>query len=172
MERPVVAVAGAGARLVRGYATVAAVAALAVAVFLFRDGLPDGTEEMALVAIGTALAAAPPAVLWLLSEALRALADLPERVRGLPAESRGRAGELRRLADAARRARGTRLLALPVLIWRIGRLAGSSRELVRPYAGVLPLLSPPFLALSGLAAVAAAVEIGVAAVLIVLLVAA
>jgi hypothetical protein len=169
VERPLVAVARGGARIARAYAALAAVAALVVAAFLFRNGLPSGAEEIALVAVGTVLAATPPAVLWLLSEALRALADLPERARRLPTESRGRAEELRRLADASGRARGARLLALPVVLWRIGRLAGSSRELLRPYAGALPLLSPPFLALCGLAAVAAAVEMGVAAVLLVLL---
>jgi hypothetical protein len=115
----------------------AALAALAIAAFLLRDGWPEGADETVLVVIGTALASAPPVVLWLLSETLRALGDLPGRVRGLPAESRSRGEELRRLAEAVHRLRGARLLALPVLIWRIGRLADSSRELVRPYAGAL-----------------------------------
>lgn len=172
LEGPLVAAAGRGARLVRAYATMAALATLAVAAFLLRDGWPEGADETVLVLIGIALAAAPPLVLWLLSQALRAAADLPGRVRAVPAESRTRGKELRRLAEAAAPLRGARLVALPVLIWRIARLAGSSRELVRPYAGALPLLSPQFLALSGLAAVAAALEIGVAAVLIVLLAAA
>jgi hypothetical protein len=172
VERPLVAAAGRIARFVRAYATVGAVAALAIGAFLLRDGLPDGAEETTLVVIGIALAAAPPVVLWLLSEALRALAELPGRVRGLLVESRGRREELRRLAETARRLRGARLAALPVLIWRLGRFAGSSRELMRPYAGALPLLSPQFLAFSGLAAAAVAVEIGVGAVLILLLAAA
>jgi hypothetical protein len=172
LEGPLVTAAGRGARLVRAYATVAALAALAIAAFLLRDGWPEGADETVLVVIGTALAAAPPLLLWLLSETLRALADLPGRLRGLPAESRARGEELRRLAEAARRLRGARLVALPLLIWRIGRLAGSSRELVSPYAGALPLLSPQFLALSGLATAAAALEIGVAAVLILVLAAA
>lgn len=166
MERPVVAVAAAAGRVARTYAAVAAVAALVVVLFLFRDGLPDRGGRLALALLAVALAAVPPVVLWLLAASLRALADLPARVRDLPAESRVRGDELRRLAGTARRAR---LIALPLVLWRLGRVAGSSQELLRPYAGALPLLSPPFLGLAALAAVAAAVEIGVAAVLLVVL---
>jgi hypothetical protein len=172
VERPLVVAAERGARLVRAYATVTALAAVAIATFLLRDGLPAGPDETSLVVIAVVLAAVPPVVLWLFSEALRALAALPGRVRSLPAEGRGRREELRRLAEAAHGARGARLVTFPLLIWRLGRAANSSRELLRPYAGALPLLSPQFLVLSGLATAAAALEIGVAAVLILLLLAA
>lgn len=163
-------VAGA-ARVVRAYAGVAAVAAAVVAAFLLRHGLPDDAGGWTLVVVGVALAAWPPVLLFLLAAALRALAELPGRLLATPAEARGRADELRRLAEQIRAARGSGLARLPLLLWRFARAASASGELLAPHAAVLPLASLAFLGWAAAAAVAAAVEIPVALVLLVVAVA-
>jgi hypothetical protein len=161
--------AAAAARGARRYALVAAGAAAVIAIFLFRDGPPDSGGKWLATFVVLALAAGPPAMLFLFSEALRALAELPVRIRALPTTGREHASELSRLADRARRARGGGLLRLPVVLWRLIRLAASSRETLLPYAPILPLASLPFLGLAAFAAVAALVEILVALALLVAL---
>jgi hypothetical protein len=158
------------ARAVRSYAFVAGVAALVVAAFLFRSGVPDDAGGWILVVVALALAAAPPVILFILSEALRALAGLPGRIRGLPATGRDHAAALGRLAEEARTARGSRgLVRLPLVLWRLARLGGETRGLLTPYAPVLPLLSIPFLLLAAAAMFAAALELAVALVLLAVL---
>lgn len=127
--------------------------------FLLRDGLPSGGGEIAGTVVGVALAAAPPVILFVFSAALRALAELPSRIRALPADASARLGEVGRLAEGARGARG------PMLLWRLLRNVRSSGELLTPHAGVLPLVSLPFLGASALAAVGAVIEIAIALVL-------
>src|SRR5918992_805974 len=117
-----------------------------------------------------ALLAAPPVILFLFSEALRALAELPDRLRAMPATGREHADELGRLAGKARNARGRGFLGLPLVAWRVTRLTASSRELLLPHAPLLPLVSPPFLLLTLAASVAALAEIAVAGVLLLVLV--
>jgi len=149
---------------VRRVALAAALAAVVVAGFLLGDGLPDGAGTTVLVVLGIVLAAGPPLLLFLLAEALRALAELPERVRATPERGVEHASELRELARAPRG-----VLGLPRLLWRVGRLTASARELATPYAGALPLLSLPFLAWSAAAGLAALAEIATALVLLVLI---
>ena len=161
--------AAAAARGARRYAFVVAAAAVVIAIFLFRDGLPGSDGEWLATLVVLALAAAPPAILFLFSEAMRGLAELPARIRALPTTGREHAADLGRLADRARKARGAGLLRLPLLLWRLTRLAASSRETLLPYAPLLPLASLPFLGLTALAAVAALLEIAVALVLLVVL---
>jgi hypothetical protein len=161
--------AAAAARGARRYALVAAAGAVVIGVFLFRDGLPDSGGEWIAAIVVLSLAAAPPAILFLFSEALRGLAELPARIRALPTTGREHAAELASLADRARRARGGGLLRLPFLLWSLTRLAASSRETLLPYAPLLPLASLPFLGLTALAAAAALVEIAIALVLLVVL---
>jgi hypothetical protein len=161
--------AAAAARGARRYAFVAAGAALVIAVFLFRDGLRDSGGEWVATVVVLGLAAAPPAILFLFSEALRGLAELPTKIRALPTTGREHAAELAGLAERARSARGGGLLRLPLLLWRVMRLAASSRETLLPYAPLLPLASLPFLGLTALAAAAALVEILIALVLLVVL---
>jgi hypothetical protein len=152
---------------VRRVALAAALAAVVVAGFLLRDGLPDDAGATVLVVVGIGLAAVPPVLLVLLAEALRALAELPERIRETPQRGLEHADELRELGERARRARG--VLGVPVLLWRLGRLTASARELAAPYAGALPLLSLPFLGWSVVAGLAALVEMATALVLLVLI---
>jgi hypothetical protein len=108
-------------------------------------------------------------VLFVLSGALRTLAELPERVRTTPAAARGRAEELRMLAERIRAVRGSRLRRLPILLFRFARVAGGSRELIGPHVGALPLVSVPFLVLSAAAIVATFVLLPAALVLLLIL---
>jgi hypothetical protein len=133
-----------------------------IVAYLLRDGLPSGGGEIAATVVVAALAATPPFVLFVFSAALAALAELPSRLRALPTDAHARLGEIARLADSARAARGARA---PMLLWRFLRAARSSGELLTPHAGVLPLLSLPFLGASALAAAGAMVEIAIASVL-------
>lgn len=169
LER-VVPVAARAARLVRSYALVAGVAALIIAAFLFRNGAPDDGNGWAVAIVGTLLAAAPPVILFVFSAALRALSELPARIRELPASGREHASAFARLAGEAREARGRRgLVRLPVLLWRLAKLSDETRGLLTPYAPVLPLASVPFLVLTGAATFAAMLEIWVALVLLIVL---
>lgn len=161
-------VRGAG-RAVRSLAIVAGACALVVALFLFRDGAPDDGGGWLAVVIALALVAWPAVVLFLLSNALRVLAELPERVRATPAEARARADELRMLAERIRTVRGSRLVRLPFLLFRFARVAGGSRELLGPHVGALPLVSVPFLVLSGAAIAATFALVPVALVLLLIL---
>ena len=149
----------------RGYALVAAAAALVIAVYLLRDGWPGERGDQVGAVVGIVLAAVPPVVLFLFSQALRALADLPARIRALPQTGRERAEKLNRLVHEADRARGRGRRRLPLTLWRLARAVGDSRELLAPHAAALPLLSAGFLAWTALAAAAALVEIAIAAVL-------
>jgi hypothetical protein len=168
LERLVTLAAGA-ARATRTYATVAALAALVIGAFLFRDGLPDSADAWALTLVALAAAVAPPVVLFVLSEALRALSQLPRRIREMPSAARKQAAELERIVDEAGRARGFGLLRVPVIVWRLLTLPAAAREVITPYAPVLPLVSPPFLLASAVAAAAALVELAVAFILLVVL---
>lgn len=146
----------------RKLAVAAGIAAAVITAYLLRDGLPNGGDEIGGTVVGIALAAAPPVILFVFSAALRTLADLPSRLRGLPADAHARLGDIGRLAEDARGTPGART---PMLLWRLLRRARSSGELLTPHAGVLPLLSLPFLGASALAAVGAVVEIAIAVVL-------
>jgi hypothetical protein len=165
----IVPVAAAIRRATARLTLLGAVAAAVLVYAAMRDGAPEATEDWVAAAIVVALAAAPTLVLgafWLL---LRELVELPERIRRLPGEGRTHAEQLGRLAREARdpSRRGTR--RLPGLIWRTLRVTGSSRELLTPYAPLLPLLSVPFLALVAFAAVGVLVECAFALIVLVVL---
>ena len=160
---------GGASRAVRRLALVAGASAVVVAIFVFRDGKPEETSGWLAVVLVLALVAWPAIVLFVLSGALGALAELPERVRSTPAEARQRTEELRALAERIRTVRGSRLTRLPVLLWRFARVAGGSRELLGPHVGALPLVSVPFLVLSGAAILATFILAAAALVLLVIL---
>jgi hypothetical protein len=166
----VVPPAAAASRAFRRYAVVAAVAAAVIVVFLLTRETPGSGGEWLGALVAGALLAAPPIVLFLFSEALRALAELPDRLRAMPATGREHADELGRLAGRARTARSRGLFALPLVAWRATRLTASSRELLMPHAPLLPLVSLPFLLLTLAASVGALLEIVIAAVLLLVLV--
>jgi hypothetical protein len=171
--RRVVPLVGVSARVLRAFALAAAAAGIVIALFLLRDGLPADGVEAAAEIVAIALTAVPPVVLLLLASALGALAEVPARVRSIPASGREHAAELRRLTgEAAGHVTRRRLLLLPLVGWRLASLVVSARELATPYAPAAALASVPFLAASALAAVGALVEIAVAIALLVVLLAA
>jgi hypothetical protein len=165
----VVPPAAAASRAFRRYAFVAGGAAGVIVFFLLVRNTPGSGAEWVGALVATALLASPPVVLYLFSEALRALAELPDRLRAMPATGREHAEELGRLAGRARDARGRGVLGLPFLAWRATRLTASARELLLPHAPLLPLVSPFFLLVTLAASVAALAEIGIAAVLLLVL---
>ncbi|MDX6422715.1 MAG: hypothetical protein QOI67_186 [Gaiellaceae bacterium] len=89
--------------------------------------------------VGVAVVAAVPAVvLFLFSKALSEAAALPARLKSAPAD----AAELQAsLAQLSRAPRGGVLRPL----WRTGRAAAGARELITPWAPLLPLVNLPFL---------------------------
>jgi hypothetical protein len=123
-------------RVARSFSFVAAAAAVLLALALYDDSL------WLLIAVA---AAVPAVVLFLFSIAVFEAAELPTRLRNAPTEAR----DLRVAVDELGRARGTRL---PRALWRAGRQAASARDLVTPWAPLLPLLSLPFLAATLLSA--------------------
>lgn len=144
-------------------------AALVVVIFLFRDGPPDDGGAWVAALLVLALVSWPAVVLFLLSAALRSLAEVPARVRTTPAEARERAVELRALAERVQAVRGARLRRLPYLLFRFGRVAAGARELLAPHARALPLVNVPFLGMSAAAIVATFVLIPIALILLIVL---
>jgi hypothetical protein len=123
-------------RLARWLSFAAATAAALLALALYDNGL------WLLLA---AAAAVPAVVLFLFSVAILEAAELPDRLRSAPAQAR----DLRAAVDELGRARGLRLSRA---LWRAGRQAAAARDLVTPWAPLLPLLSLPFLAATVLSA--------------------
>ena len=126
------------ARLARWLAYGAAFAAVLFVLALYDEG-----EKVAVAAV----AAVPAVVLFLFSAALLEVAELPGRLRAAPAD----AAELHASLGALSRARHGRLFRP---LWRTSRAAMSARDLVTPWAPLLPLLSLPFLAATALSALA------------------
>jgi hypothetical protein len=146
----------------------ASAAAAAVIVYaIVRDGFPSGGKAV-LAVVGIIAAVGPPVMLAAFALVLGEAIGLPERLRGLPLEAREHGEQLRYLLDQVRMSHGGRF-RVPRLLWRLTRLAGSTRETLTPYAPLLPLLSLPFMAGAALAAFAAAIEILVATVVAVVL---
>ena len=138
-----------------------------IALYVLRDGFPDGGEERLEAVIALVLAALPPLVLGAFWLAVREVAELPARLRALPETGLAQASELGRIAGEARGGRGW--LRFPRLLWRFGFLVGSARETLTPWAPLLPLLSVPFLLATLAASAAAVVEVAIALVLLVAL---
>jgi hypothetical protein len=150
-------------------AVVGAVAGGLIVYAALRDGAPEATRGWLAAIVVIALAAAPPLVLgtfWLL---LGEVVQLPERIRRMPGETRAHAEELGRLAREARDPHRGRARRLPGLVWRTLRLTGASRELLTPYAPLLPLLSVPFLTAVAFAALGVVVEVAIALLVLVVL---
>ncbi|MDX6489439.1 MAG: hypothetical protein QOK13_2054 [Gaiellaceae bacterium] len=165
----IVPVAAAIRRATLRVALVGAVAGAVIVYAALRDGAPEATRGWLAAVVVVALAAAPSLVLgafWLL---LREVVELPERIRRMPGEGRAHAEELGRLAREARHPQQGGVRRLPVLIWRTLRLSSSSRELLTPYAPLLPLLSIPFLAAVAFAAIGVLVECAVALIVLIVL---
>lgn len=147
-------VVAAAARAVRTYAIFLGVAAVLIFAATIDDGRPDRTEDWIPNLFVAGLAAVPPVLLYLFSGALAALAELPQRLRSAPADIRGRTGEAQRLVGEIAAWRALGFVGVVLLPFRLLRLGGGAREALTPYAPVLPLVSPPFLTATGLAALA------------------
>lgn len=129
---------------IRRLAIVGLAGVAAIALLLARHGF---SVEDAVVTLVLLL---PPAILLFFAQGLREVLALPERLRKVPGEGQERLAELTRIAGAARTARAR---GVPLLLWRLRGTLGSLRDV----AGVaLPLrvFTPPFLALTALAALA------------------
>jgi hypothetical protein len=124
-------------------ALVGSASAVVIAFALLRHGFPSEPGPALLTVLGLALVAAPPLVLMTVWVLLGELVRLPERIRRMPMDTRQHGEELRRLVEDARTRRGVRFV--PGQVWRLGRLTSSSRELLMPYAPLLPLFNVPFL---------------------------
>jgi hypothetical protein len=129
---------------------------------IFRDGFPEGAAGFFAI-VGTVAALAPPAILFAFWLALGELAGLPARLQRLPLDARGHGEELRAIADRARSARGNRF-ELGGVLWQLMRTSAAARETLTPYGPLLPFLSVPFLVSTGIAALAAGLEVIVACV--------
>ena len=160
-------------KVVRGVVVLAAatvVAALVIVAFVLRDGIPDSTAARLGWAAVAIAAVVPAVVLTLFALLLRELIALPARLRAMPQALGGRAEEIGRLVGeiGGNEGNGARpRRPLPLNLWRLGTRIYSSRELLTPWAPLLPLASPPFLAAVVVSALVAPFEILVAAVLLV-----
>ena len=158
----IVPVAAAIRRVTFRVAVVGMVAGALIVYAALRDGAPEDTRGWLTAVAVIALAAAPPLVVgtfWLL---LGEVVELPELIRRMPGETRAHAEELGHLARESRDPDRGRARRVPGLVWRTLRLTASSRELLRPYAPLLPLLSVPFLTAVAFAALGIVVEVAIA----------
>jgi hypothetical protein len=146
-------------RFVRRVAFAGVLGAGAIAALLARGGLS------ALEAIVVALLLAPSAILLLFAQGVRELLALPERLRRMPHEGQERVAELSRLAGQART---TNVRGLPFLLWRLRGTVGSLRD-VAGVAVPLRVLTPGFLGLALLAALACMLLVGIGLIALVVL---
>jgi hypothetical protein len=147
-------------RGIRRLAFVAAAGVVPIALLLRRE---DGFN--ALDGLVTVLLLAPAAIVLFFAQGVRELVSLPERLRKLPGEGQERLSELARIAGEARTARAR---SAPFLLWRLRGSIGSLRD-VAGIALPLRVLTPGFLGLTALAALACVVLVGVGLVALVVL---
>lgn len=144
---------------VRRLALVGLLGVAAIAALLARGGFS------AIDAVLTILLLAPPAILLLLAQGVRELLSLPERLRRMPSEGQERIAELTRLAGQART---TGVRGMPLLLWRLRGSAGSLRD-VAGLAVPLRVLTPGFLGLALVAALACVLLAGVGLIALIVL---
>jgi len=154
-------------RAILKLALVGAASAAVIGYALLHDGFPSEPGPALLTVVALGLVLAPPVVLTMLWFLLGELVRLPDRIRRMPMDTRQHGEELRRLAVDARTRRGLRFV--PGQLWRFGLLTSSSRELLTPYAPLLPLFSLPFLAVVAASAVAVFPEFAIAVVVAIVL---
>jgi hypothetical protein len=129
----------------------------AIGVAVVREVPADNRLTVAVI-LGVVLAL-PPIVLGTFALAVRAIAQLPERLRESPDAVRAHAEDLGRRAREVADARSGGRLRTLVAVLRLVRTAGSSRDLV---GSILPgafLLSPARLLATVLAGVGALAEV-------------
>ncbi|HET9722521.1 MAG TPA: hypothetical protein VFR44_01620 [Actinomycetota bacterium] len=142
---------------------IAAVVAVAAAWLAAVAAAPpsDATDWVARVLV-LGLLLVPSGVLLLFLLGIRALSEIPARYRELPADVRRQAAELGDLRTPARPRRG-----LIGSVVGLARLVLGSRDLLTPYAVIAAALRPAMLVAAVLAAIVAALEIPVAALVLV-----
>lgn len=147
-------------RAVRRLAVAAVAAVFLIAVLLWRDDGFDGVD-----AFVTALLLAPAAIVLFFARGVLELVSLPGRLSRIPSEGQERLSELAQVAGEARTARPRNA---PLLLWRLRNSVGSLRDV----AGIaLPfrVLTPGFLGLTALAALACVVLVGIGLIALVVL---
>ena len=146
-------------RIARSAGRLALLALLAGAVMWWAlySGIDEG-RTVALV-VAAVLLLAPPFVLGLFVMGVRALIELPRRIREAPGEFRDRAGEIARRSSELGEARRQGLVRAVAALFRLGWAVASSRELVEVASPALVLLTPWMLGATLLAALAAVLEI-------------
>jgi hypothetical protein len=147
-------------RTVRRLAFGAVAALVPITLLLQRD---DGFEEIDVVVL--VLLLAPPAIVLFFARGVLELVSLPGRLQRIPGEGQERLSELARTAGEAR---GARPRNAPLLLWRLRRSVRSLRDV----AGIaLPfrVLTPGFLGVTALAALACVVLVGFGLVALVVL---
>ena len=143
--RRVLPLAGAVNRVVRTLAVVglAAGAAIVLAV-LAVVGVPHSLGDVVLIVVIAALLAAPGVVLLVFFFAVNELLGLPTRLRELPRTGREHLNAIARLQREATAGDGARWTA-PLTLWRLLDFLRSSSWILRPYAPVVAVFSPPLL---------------------------
>lgn len=131
--------------------------------WLLADRVVTGGSRAAALAVWAVVLLAPPTMLAADGIALRALARLPDRLRTLPGEAAGRAGELRRLAEEVGRVRDRGRARSMLSLLRLWRRAAGSRDLLDVAAPVAFLFSPWTIVASLVAAAAAVIEVALGA---------
>ena len=158
------------ARVVRGLSVLAKVAAASGAIAWIAwliDAPPAEADGWIPRIVVLAVALAPPAILFVFLAGLRELLELPDWARAFPADVRARAAEVRERSHGGAEPRG--LLGGLLALFRLGRLVLGSREVLTPYTAVTAALRPAIFLAALFAAVAAIVEIPVAAIAVLLL---
>lgn len=147
------------ARGLRRLALLAGLAAVVLWLAIARSGIGEGDGRVLRLVLWAILLVAPAVVLFADHLALRSLAGLPDRVRALPCDARTHGEDLARLARETRRIRQRGWLRSGWSLFRFGRRAAASRELLQLAGPVAFLFFPGALAASALALAAAAVEV-------------
>ena len=152
--RRVLPLAGAVSRVVRTLAVVglAAGAAIVLAV-LAVVGVPHSLGDVVLIVVIAALLAAPGVVLLVFFFAVNELLELPTRLRELPRTGREHLDAIVRLQREARTGARPRWRA-PLTLWRLLDFLRSSSWILRPYAPIVAVFSPPLLLAVALAVLA------------------
>ena len=167
--RKVVPIAKRLGTVVRVYAALAAAATVVIVLAMVLSG-PVGWVQWLAVLVLAGLLALPSVVLWTFAKALDEVVALPQRLRENPDVMKAHAGEVAELVrESHARSRHRRwLIGLPGDLWKGGKLLLQAHRDVPEYGHAIRLISVPYLIATGLAAVAALMEMFMAPVIVVL----
>lgn len=167
--RKVVPIAKRLGTVVRVYAALAAAATVVIVLAMVLSGPVGWVQWLAVLLLG-ALLALPSVVLWTFAKALDEVVALPQRLRENPDVMKAHANEVADLVrESHARSRSRRwLIGLPGDLWKGGKLLLQAHRDVPEYGHAIRLISVPYLIATGLAAVAALMEMFMAPVIVVL----